>query len=236
MKIFALNFCLDLRVSALEGPFQFERVSWDRLEGAMEKASVRNGQQWYIAGEGSKEFARRVFQAQQDTRWRELDFVARIDFPTDSDLSFFQAAFRNFFKEKVAAGGMVQNEKGEFLLIYNRACWTLPKGHTEKGESLLETALREVKEETGLRELEAGPAIGPTYHTFWQKKKKRWIFKTTHWFHMKASANQPLTPQADEQIEAVAWHSKIDWLRVAPDSYPLNRYLFTRVFSQSLIS
>ncbi|MEO1450469.1 MAG: NUDIX domain-containing protein, partial [Bacteroidota bacterium] len=122
------------------------------------------------------------------------------------------------------------------LLIYNRGCWTLPKGHVDKGETILAAAIREVQEETGLQTVQAGAAIIPTYHTFWQPKKKRWVYKTTHWFHNRADSAQPHIPQADEHIEAVAWHSKAEWLQVAPDSYPLNRHLFSQVFTQSLIS
>ena len=35
--------------------------------------------------------------------------------------------------------------------------WGLPKGHAEDGESPVETALREVHEETGLDDLTLGP-------------------------------------------------------------------------------
>lgn len=43
-------------------------------------------------------------------------------------------------------------EKRKFLLIKNKrsAHWGFPKGHVEKGETNEETALREIKEETGL--------------------------------------------------------------------------------------
>jgi tRNA nucleotidyltransferase (CCA-adding enzyme) len=41
----------------------------------------------------------------------------------------------------------------EFLIISSRSdgYWSFPKGHIEKGESERETAVREVKEETGLK-------------------------------------------------------------------------------------
>jgi 8-oxo-dGTP pyrophosphatase MutT (NUDIX family) len=62
----------------------------------------------------------------------------------------------NMLKEK-SCGAIVYrigNEKGEpqILLIKhkNGEHWSFPKGHTEFGESEHETALREVKEETGL--------------------------------------------------------------------------------------
>jgi len=38
----------------------------------------------------------------------------------------------------------------KFLLMRHRDRWDLPKGHAETGETILETALRETEEETGL--------------------------------------------------------------------------------------
>lgn len=46
----------------------------------------------------------------------------------------------------------VINGKREFLLVFESfsQCWSLPKGHMERGESEIQTALRELYEETGL--------------------------------------------------------------------------------------
>ena len=56
---------------------------------------------------------------------------------------------------------LVRRTKGrlEYLILRNRGRgdWGLPKGHAEKGESELETALRETEEETGLSEIEVLP-------------------------------------------------------------------------------
>ena len=40
----------------------------------------------------------------------------------------------------------------EYLIVYEKfsQCWSLPKGHMEAGETEIETALRELREETGL--------------------------------------------------------------------------------------
>ena len=50
----------------------------------------------------------------------------------------------------------------EILLIkhINSGHWSFPKGHMEQGESETETALREIKEETGLDVL-----LDPTFRT-----------------------------------------------------------------------
>ena len=59
--------------------------------------------------------------------------------------------------KEISSGGVIYKKKDDgyyFCLIldaYNK--WTFPKGHVEKGESLEETALRELEEETGLNKL-----------------------------------------------------------------------------------
>src|SRR5690606_39248757 len=52
-----------------------------------------------------------------------------------------------------AAGGMVFNDKKEILFIYRNKRWDQPKGKIEKGETLEESAIREVEEETGIQDL-----------------------------------------------------------------------------------
>jgi hypothetical protein len=49
-----------------------------------------------------------------------------------------------------AGGGLVYNSKGEVLFIFRNGKWDLPKGGTEKNETMEETAIREVEEETGV--------------------------------------------------------------------------------------
>ena len=54
-------------------------------------------------------------------------------------------------KEIIAAGGLVFNEDGDLLMIFRRGRWDLPKGKLDDGEQIEDCAVREVKEETGLR-------------------------------------------------------------------------------------
>ena len=50
-----------------------------------------------------------------------------------------------------SSGGILLNDKNEIFLInkQSRNEWGFPKGTVENGEDLLETAIREIKEETG---------------------------------------------------------------------------------------
>ena len=56
---------------------------------------------------------------------------------------------------RVGVGVMIQNEKGEVLLGLRQGShgageWSFPGGHLDFGETVFETAKREVEEETGL--------------------------------------------------------------------------------------
>ena len=57
-------------------------------------------------------------------------------------------------KKTKSAGGVVLNKKGEVLIVNQyRSSWSLPKGHIEEGEEILEAAKRETYEESGIRNL-----------------------------------------------------------------------------------
>jgi len=113
--------------------------------------------------------------------------------------------FFSLFKLIEAAGGLVLNPAGEILFIYRRGFWDLPKGKIDKGESPPEAAVREVREETGLKQLDLGPELKVTYHTYREKDGRR-ILKRTYWYEMKTEELE-LHPQAEEDIEEAVWMS-----------------------------
>ena len=58
---------------------------------------------------------------------------------------------KNPNNQTITAGGVIINEFEEIVIVnQNHDSWSLPKGHLEKGETLLEAAIREIYEETGL--------------------------------------------------------------------------------------
>ena len=93
--------------------------------------------------------------------------------------------FLKLLPNVVAGGGKVYNSNGEILFIYRNDKWDLPKGKTEKNESIEETSIREVEEETGVQGLEIVKPLDTTYHIFKRNGKHR--IKVTYWFEMKTS-------------------------------------------------
>ncbi len=111
--------------------------------------------------------------------------------------------FVSHFKLQEAAGGLVKNELGEYLLIFRKGKWDLPKGKIDFDESPSEAAIREVKEECGIENLEIGKAVAISFHTYLHKNKD--VLKKTHWFIMRSDSKELLVPQTEEDIEKVVW-------------------------------
>jgi 8-oxo-dGTP pyrophosphatase MutT (NUDIX family) len=80
--------------------------------------------------------------------------------------------------------------------------WTLPKGTPIPGETLEETALREVCEETGLL-VRIVSTLGAINYTFVQRGTR--IHKTVHYFLMEPIGGS--FEDHDQEFEAVRWVS-----------------------------
>jgi len=122
----------------------------------------------------------------------------------DNILMVFEE-FKACFKVIEAGGGIVLNDRGEFLAIYRNGTWDLPKGKLEKGEDFQTAALREVTEETGLPGLQMIEPLTSTYHTYHLKGKL--ILKRTKWFVMQYNGSAEPVLQAEEGISDYRWAS-----------------------------
>lgn len=77
---------------------------------------------------------------------------------------------------------------GRVLLVrYRSGAWAFPKGHVEPGETLEQTAVREVQEETGVSAAVRAP-LPETRYT-----NDRGEARVIHWFAMRAAGETPTT-------------------------------------------
>jgi 8-oxo-dGTP pyrophosphatase MutT (NUDIX family) len=111
--------------------------------------------------------------------------------------------------KEYTAGGVVfrrvENDGIEILMIQDRmGRWTIPKGHVEEGESLEQTALREVAEETGLTQFRLGEKLDKLH--FFYRKEGKLIFMTTFVFLMEALGDTDnVIPEDSEGIVDAKW-------------------------------
>lgn len=107
--------------------------------------------------------------------------------------------------EKVdIAGGIILNRENEILLVYNPETdsWTYPKGHVEEGESFLETAKREILEETDISDLELISEL-PIYERPTRQQQNK--IKVMHMFLFRTNSE---TVQSNaEDVTKVKWGS-----------------------------
>ena len=115
----------------------------------------------------------------------------------------------------VSAGGVVYRRvagKIETALCGRMAPrrWSLPKGTPDVGESLEETALREVREETGLEVAIEAP-IGNINYWFVAPRNRVQCNKTVHFYLMAHQGGS--TDQHDPEFDEVRWFSSEDALK-----------------------
>jgi 8-oxo-dGTP diphosphatase len=107
-------------------------------------------------------------------------------------------------KPHISSGGVIyrisdKNQREILLLHKKNGKWHLPKGTQEKGEGLEETALREVKEETGF-EAEIEKYLGKL-----SSVKENGTPKITHYFLMK-----PTKKIGDYEKK----YDKLEWVEI----------------------
>ena len=150
-------------------------------------------------------------------------FLAQEAKTTQTDLFIYcenlTEDFKAFGKEFIlieAAGGLIKNDKDEYLFIYRHNKWDLPKGKLDKKESTEHAAVRECQEECGLKDIALVDFLVNTYHIY--ELKKGWVLKKTYWYNMLCNETN-LMPQLEEGITEVGWKSKIEILGMLNNTY-----------------
>jgi 8-oxo-dGTP pyrophosphatase MutT (NUDIX family) len=164
-----------------------------------------------------------IYDGKVKTLFRYIDLAEKTSrYPeiiiTYPDLKVLKKDFKSLFRRIRAGGGVVFNEVGEILVIFRRGSWDLPKGKIEKGEDNIEGAKREVKEETGIKDVKAENLICKTYHVYKESGKR--ILKKTYWYKMQTN-KQKLIPQIEEDIEITEW--------MYPDNFLKKEQLFKNI-------
>lgn len=140
------------------------------------------------------------------------------------DVGAMMKAFSSHFVSVMAAGGLVKNGKGQFLLIKRNGIWDLPKGKAEGNENPEATAIREVEEECGLSGLSMGKHLLNTYHTYWIDEQR--VLKQTFWYYMDVRGDTKTTPQLDEGITDAIWVNSGDLPEVLANAYESVKEVF----------
>ena len=111
-----------------------------------------------------------------------------------SDIEGTYNRLRTRFTEVDAAGGLVRDMNGQYLLILRNGIWDLPKGKREKG------------------------VICVTDHTY--HRDGQFVLKHTHWYAMRLTQPCSTRPQTEEGITQTAWVSAAELPGYAEQTYP----------------
>ena len=110
-------------------------------------------------------------------------------------------------REAVSAGGVVYRRSDlgiEVVLVARIATelWSLPKGTPEPGESLEETARREVQEETGLH-VEIVCPISEIRYSYVIRSESIYVAKVVHYYLMEPLGGD--VSEHDEEYDLAVW-------------------------------
>jgi 8-oxo-dGTP pyrophosphatase MutT (NUDIX family) len=131
------------------------------------------------------------------------------------NLDQLRERFKSCFQLVYAAGGLIKNKKGYYLIMKRRGKWDLPKGKVNKNETIEAAAVREVTEETGLFGIAVVAPLLSTYHTYYIEERP--VLKRTSWYEMLYMGDDEPVPELEEDITEIRWVRR-DELRLINDN------------------
>lgn len=147
----------------------------------------------------------------EDTERIIRNLLSGIFSETDYLIPLSDTETQNILSEKfetvTAAGGLVLDKNNDLLWIFRRGKWDLPKGKADDGETPEQTALREVQEECGIKDLQIDRFLGKAFHIYPISCGKKAVFKTTHWYLMR-TRDEEFSPQIEEEITEIKFFGK----------------------------
>lgn len=134
-------------------------------------------------------------------------------------------------EREFSAGGVVVRDGRVVTIVPTRRdadgnkVLALPKGHLEPGESIVQGAAREVREETGI-EVELVDELGDV--RYWYQRAGNRIFKVVTFFLFRAVGGS--TEDHDHEVEEVRWLPLPEAAEAL--SYPGEREMVSRALAR----
>ena len=124
-----------------------------------------------------------------------------------AQMLFFSELVPPSFSPQISAGGVIYKKEGgqyKICLIAKKGgkVWAFPKGRVNLGESLEETAKREIQEETGYQVEVKGKVAEINYYFHW-KENNTVYHKRVHFFLMSLVNDSP--GPRDSEVDDVQW-------------------------------
>lgn len=118
--------------------------------------------------------------------------------------------------KEISSGGMIYRKEDDgyyFVLVLDAyGKWTFPKGHVEEGEELEATAVRELAEETGLKNLKVIDYLGETQVKVHKPNEK--AFRKLIKYFLVETKDKEITVPKVKELQDAKWYTQEEALKI----------------------